>query len=337
MLEMLPLELKKKKVWLHRRDNPIRLKPKTDNPQGKPMVTDFEIGLLNEFIETRFGLKKRVTAYDMMLAQVQDKHKKSKSIDKLAKKNIKDEFKNDSLPDMSFMSDRNPYLIDFKKSMLNHGKEITDALMKNPRFQKNDFTKSQVFESVNLSVTHEDVMYHRKRTLSKKPSLSKIYIDKCKKIVDSASLSSITLQNRSDQDPKGFELPPIANSQTIMSEMPNPQSKSTTNYDLVENSKQRTHTLKSIISTLDQKYFTPIHKTDLKGTSKNPKISKNPKPKATLSLQSMSKDGAHSNSQFNMAKSYNIKWLYKGADPFLRRKQMAYRQLIQQKQVVGDK
>ena len=41
-------------------------------------------------------------------------------------------------PDVSFMSDRNPYLVDFSKSFKNHGKEIIESIQNNPKFQRKE-------------------------------------------------------------------------------------------------------------------------------------------------------------------------------------------------------
>ena len=127
-----------------------------------PTASEFELSLLNEFIENRFGLSKRRTAYDVLIARAMQSVQEQEAVQKAERKAAKIE-KKKLLPEMSYMSDRNPYLIDFEKSMVNHGKEIVETISRNPRFQRINYENNQTKESVSMSQTIDN-----QRNLKKK-------------------------------------------------------------------------------------------------------------------------------------------------------------------------
>ena len=47
----------------------IKLRERYGGQKIKPKISEFEVNLLNEFIENRFGLAKKMTAYDILIAR----------------------------------------------------------------------------------------------------------------------------------------------------------------------------------------------------------------------------------------------------------------------------
>jgi hypothetical protein len=153
-----------------------KLKERYTGKRTKPTITDFEIGLLDEFIQSRFGLKKKVTAYDMLLskaAQARDDRNKENS---------------SNSPDKSYFTDRNPYLIDFSKAIKHHAKDIVNHISKNPRFHRVDLNESQIFDSATNTQESLPEMKSKNNSFS---SQSKLDIEKCNEIMKSASIRTL--------------------------------------------------------------------------------------------------------------------------------------------------
>ena len=132
----------------------------------KPRITDFEIGLLQEFIHARFGLKRKETAHEVLVAKA-TRESEQRYLDSINLSKMQDkpsELNDRSLyPDVSFMSDRNPYLVDFSKSFKNHGKEIIESIQNNPRFLRK---QDPVEEKENQPVIVQEVVKEIKPAIS---------------------------------------------------------------------------------------------------------------------------------------------------------------------------
>jgi hypothetical protein len=145
-----------------------------------PTITDFEIGLLDEFINSRFGLKKKVTSYDMLLFKAtlarKEKEQKEQQLNRESKL---------SLLDNSYMSDRNSYLIDYSKAIKNNAKEIVDHIAENPRFQRINLNESQTINSIGIN-TNKSLprVKSRIKDLNSNPNFD---IKKCNEIMKLAS------------------------------------------------------------------------------------------------------------------------------------------------------
>lgn len=161
---------------------PFREKQKKQLDEGKkilPAISEFEIGLLNEYVQTRFGLTKKLTAYDMLIAKAGQKRQEAQKLEEEEKKRLNDGIRNKSLPNLSFMNKQNPYLLDFKKSMVNHGREIIDTIAKNPKFRRrSELEDSRIFST-----------FHNSSINSQIPE-----IDTHKRMAPSSSLASLDLE-----------------------------------------------------------------------------------------------------------------------------------------------
>lgn len=159
-----------------------KLNERYTGKKSKPTITDFEIGLLDEFIQSRFGLKKKVTAYDMLLSKAsQARDDRNKEL-KENKENVSNS------PDQSYFTDRNPYLIDFSKAIKHHAKDIVNHIAKNPKFHRVDFNESQALDS--LTNTQESLPDVKSKNHSFK-NHSNLDIEKCKEIMKSASIRTL--------------------------------------------------------------------------------------------------------------------------------------------------
>lgn len=164
------------KPFREKRKQRVKAQAMNNGKPAKPTITDFEVGLLNEFVESRYGLKKRVTAYDMLLAKAAQAARESQELAKSSPK--KKRLVNRSLPELSFMSDRNPYLIDFGKSVINHGKDIVESISRNPKFQRSNLNQSQDTGTVAITESVASLPRMRNQELKASTSQSSINMQK---------------------------------------------------------------------------------------------------------------------------------------------------------------
>ena len=223
-------------------------------------------------------------------------------------------------PDISYMSDRNPYLVDFSKSIQNNGKEIIEVISKDPRFRRASQNDSIALNSVDISQTLDSVP----RSLKKDRSAVSLDLQKCHEIINLSSKNSpnITLE----RSLPGIKIPssiknPVKVELAHTKKLPNlfPMISKGDNYlrnpDLVENSRYRTKKIKDLIKDIDKKYFTPGSVV-----AKPKKIKMKKDVGSKLMLQQSTEDSVKADSQFEIAKKFNINSLYQGVDRFLRMK-----------------
>jgi hypothetical protein len=93
--------------------------------------------------------------------------------------------------------------------------------------------------------------------------------------------------------------------------------------DLVESSKRHNSQISNLVKSLDKDYFTPKIRLNLR---------KKDKKRYFKSLVLQGSQINDKDSQFKMAKRYNINCLYMGVDNFLKKKRNAYLSYLKSKQ-----
>lgn len=136
------------------------------------------------------------------------------------------------------------------------------------------------------------------------------------------TLENATLSNSKLHDYSKFNV-----TEQLPSLLPtlNVPSKGPTTNDMIEASQERTKNIGGLINELDRQFFSPSRATVAQKTKSNKK-----KYHTSLILQAIN-DNTNSDSQFRLAKEFNIRCLYIGVDPFLRKKREAYKKLLMDK------
>jgi hypothetical protein len=116
----------------------------------------------------------------MLIAKAGQKREEMERMGEEERKRLNDGIRNKSLPNLSFMSNQNPYLLDFNKSMINHGREIIDTIAKNSKFRrKSELEDSQVFSTIhNPSMALHIPEINSKRRINPSSSLTSLNMKK---------------------------------------------------------------------------------------------------------------------------------------------------------------
>ena len=156
----------------------------------RPKITEFEMNMLPEYIQDRFGLKSKVYFIKIFIDRIPthqlliSNFNSEENMEKKLKPNVE---QLDPDLKMSFASDRNPYFLDFNKSMRNHSHDIINRLSNKDKFKR----KNKQWEMIRMKSKNNDNMTLKPvqpkvlpQKLSLSESVSSLNLTKCNNIIN---------------------------------------------------------------------------------------------------------------------------------------------------------